>query len=244
MRIPIVSGIIDRRILVNYRVQPDVLAKVLPAPFRPQTVRGYGMVGICLIRLRQLRPKLLPPWIGLSSENAAHRAAVKWDVGDTTREGVFIWRRDTDSRLATCAGGRLFPGVHHHAKFEVDESIDQISVELRSDDRATNVAVFGCRADQLPNNSVFASVEECSRFFETGSLGYSATSDPTLHQGLELRCRNWRAEPLAIRDVRSNFFEDEARFPRGSIEFDSALVMRDVEHEWHGKPDLCCATTV
>jgi hypothetical protein len=41
--------------------------------------------------------------------------------------------------------------------------------------------------------------------------------------------------------VRSSFFEDGSLFPRGSIEFDCALLMRGIEHEWHGRADLCCA---
>jgi hypothetical protein len=35
MKIPIMQGVIDRRILANFHVDPDVLAKVLPSPFRP-----------------------------------------------------------------------------------------------------------------------------------------------------------------------------------------------------------------
>jgi hypothetical protein len=41
--------------------------------------------------------------------------------------------------------------------------------------------------------------------------------------------------------VRSSFFEDRSLFPAGSIAFDCALVMRGIEHEWHGQSDLCCA---
>ena len=37
MRIPIVEGVIERRILINYQVDPDVLARVVPEPFRPRT---------------------------------------------------------------------------------------------------------------------------------------------------------------------------------------------------------------
>jgi hypothetical protein len=243
MRIPVVRGVIERRILVNYRVDPAVLANLLPSPFRPKIVRGYAIVGICLIRLNSLRPRSLPSLIGVCSENAAHRAAVEWDTSGATHEGVFIWRRDTDSRLSACAGGRLFPGVHYHAKFAVDESTDQISIALRSDDGVTDVSVSGRSFSLLPANSVFTSLDECSRFFENGSLGYSATPDPTLHQGLELRCRNWRAEPLAIDKVHSTFFDEPLHFPLGSIEFDSALVMRHIEHEWHGQDDLCCMVT-
>ena len=59
MRLPTVQGVIDRRILVNYRVDPVVVAKLLPVPFRPQLVNGHSIVGICLIRLKHLRPAFI-----------------------------------------------------------------------------------------------------------------------------------------------------------------------------------------
>ena len=70
---------IDRRILVNYRVDPAILEGVVPLPFRPKLIHGMGMAGICLIRLRQIRPHALPSWVGIASENAAHRIAVEWE---------------------------------------------------------------------------------------------------------------------------------------------------------------------
>jgi Uncharacterized conserved protein (COG2071) len=242
MRIPVVRGVIDRRILVNYRVDPAVLAPLLSAPFRPKVVHGIGMVGICLIRLKHVRPAFVPAWLGISSENAAHRTAVEWDDHGTVREGVYVRRRDTDSRLNALVGGRLFPGIHHHARFTIDETADRLAVALWSDDGVTTVAVRGRRVDALPAGSVFRSLEEASEFFRAGSLGYSATPDPARFQGLELRCRDWRVEPLAVDEVWSSYFGDESVFPRSSIAFDCALLMRGIEHEWHGRPDLCCAT--
>ena len=241
MRIPVIRGVIDRRILVNYHVDPGVLAPLLPPPFRPKVVHGVGMVGICLIRLKKVRPAFLTSWLGISSENAAHRTAVEWDENGTVREGVYVRRRDTDSRLNAWAGGRLFPGIHHHARFTVEETADRCHVALRSDDRVTSMEVRGRRVDELPATSVFGSLEEASAFFRAGSLGYSATPRPSHFQGLELRCLSWRAEPLEVEEVRSSFFEDESLFPQGSIGFDCALLMRGIEHEWHGKPDLCCS---
>jgi hypothetical protein len=241
MRIPVVRGVIDRRILVNYHVDPGVLARLLPAPFRPKVIHGVGMVGICLIRLKNVRPTFLPSWLGISSENAAHRTAVEWDDNGVIREGVYVRRRDTNSRLNSLAGGRLFPGIHHHARFTVEETSDRYSVGIRSDDGVTRMSVRGSRTDKLPASSVFRSLAEASAFFQAGALGYSATPDPSRFQGLELRCLNWQVEPLAVEEVRSSFFEDESMFPRGSIEFDCALLMRGIQHEWHGKSDLCCA---
>jgi hypothetical protein len=240
MKLPVIHGLIHRRILVNYRVDPAVLALQLPAPFRPKIVNGWGMAGICLIRLKQLRPARVPRWLGVASENAAHRTAVEWDDVDGVRQGVYIRRRDTDSRFNALAGGRLFPGFHHHATFVVEETTDRFNVALRSDDGVTNMHVRGRLATEWPGGSTFASIDEASAFFRAGSLGYSPTNETARFDGLELRCDDWKVEPLAIDEVRSRYFDDAAIFPRESIEFDCALLMRGIEHRWLGHADLCC----
>lgn len=241
MRLPVMRGVIDRRILVNYRVDPAVLAPLLPPPFRPKIVRGFGLVGICLIRLKQLRPAFLPSWLGVSSENAAHRTAVEWDANGATRGGVYVRRRDTNSWLNTLAGGRLFPGIHHHASFDVRESAEDLAVTMCSDDNETNLSVRGQLTTKWSPTSVFSSLAEASAFFEAGAMGYSATPVASRFQGLELRCNHWHVDPLGVEEVRSNFFENESLFPKGSIEFDCALLMRNIAHEWHEQADLCCA---
>jgi hypothetical protein len=239
MRIPIIRGIIDRRILVNYRVEPDLLARMLPKPFRPKLVNGSGMAGVCLIRLKQIRPRFLPSFLGFSSENAAHRIAVEWDQEGEPREGVFIPRRDTSSRLSTLLGGKVFPGEHHHAKFQVDERDDHYRIALDSDDRATHLLVEGHSSVELPNGSVFGSLQQASDFFERGALGYSVTAKPGEFDGLELRSMNWHVAPLAVEKVESSFFENRSLFPPGSTQLDCALLMRGIDHEWHGKESLC-----
>src|SRR6266511_567156 len=104
---PAMHGVIDRRILVNLRVSPASLQAILPFPFQPRLIRGWGMAGICLIRLKQIRPLGLSARFGISSENAAHRIAVKWEAEGRGQEGVYIPRRDTSSRINAFAGGRL-----------------------------------------------------------------------------------------------------------------------------------------
>lgn len=241
MKIPVIRGLIERRILVNYRVDPAVLAAQLPAPFRPQLVHGHGMVGICLIRLRGVRPRGLPAWLGFRSENAAHRAAVEWDDQQgITRQGVYVRRRDSNSRFNALVGGRVFPGFHHHARFTIDEANEHWNVALKSADGVMSLSVRTHRAKGLPSDSIFRSLDEASNFFAAGSLGYSDKRRAGEYQGLELRCRNWQVEPLAVDEVRSSYFDDESLFPRGSIRFDNALLMRGIEHEWHGHGDLCC----
>lgn len=243
MRIPVVRGVIERRILANYRVRPEALSRVLPPPFRPQTIRGWGVAGICLIRLRGVRPRGMPGFVGLSSENAAHRIAVEWEQDGKMLEGVYIPRRDTSSQLNTLLGGRFFPGEHHRARFRVQEGDGRYFVVIDAEDGAMHAAVVGRVAESLPPTSIFHSLDEASAFFERGSLGYSATACKGEYDGLELKTFRWTVRPLEIERVESSFFDDETRFPAGTAEFDSALLMQDVEHEWHGRASLCCPST-
>ena len=238
MKLPVIQGTIDRRILVNYRVDPAILAELLPAPFRPQLVGGCGIAGICLIRLQHLRPWFVPKALGIGSENAAHRIAVEWEQNGESLEGVFIPRRDTASRLSVWVGGRLFPGMHHHARFQVDEQDDHYHIILDSDDAQTHLNVAGHIGTALPKTSVFDSVQAASDFFERGSLGYSTTSTAGEFDGLELRSFNWSVRPLAVDKHESSFFEDKSLFPLGSVEFDSALVMKGIDHEWHARAPI------
>jgi hypothetical protein len=241
---PTIQGVIDRRILVNYRVDPAVIARELPAPFRPQVVHGFALAGICLIRLSQVRPRLAPRWLGLSSENAAQRIAVEWEEAGEVRQGVFVRRRDTDSRLNSLVGGRVFPGIHHHATFDVQETSDHFEIAMQSDDGATWLEINADLTDRWPVGSLFDSLTEASDFFAAGSLGYSTTSDPHRFQGLTLACEHWHVDSLAVRSVRSSMCDDPGGFPRGSATLDCALLMRGIQHEWHSREDLCCAEAV
>lgn len=238
MPLPSMRGVIDRRLLVNYRADPATVARLLPAPFRPQTMAGHAVVGICLIRLRGIRPSFLPAWMGLGSENAAHRFAVAWDGPAGEQTGVYIPRRDTSSRLNVLAGGRLFPGIHHLAHFVTDEGPEVVDITMHSRDGAVNLHVAGKPARALPPTSVFGELACASQFFAGGSLGWSATTDPTVHQGLELRCERWTVEALAMDEAHSGFFDDPQRFPPGTIALDHALLMRGIAHSWHARGNL------
>jgi hypothetical protein len=239
IRLPVIQGVIRRRLLVNFRVDPAVMETFLPEPFRPKLHAGYAIAGICLIRLEDIRPRGLPGVLGISSENAAHRIAVQWkDESGRTREGVFIPRRDTDSCLNHLAGGRIFPGEHHLATFDVIEDGPHLRMTVRAEDGAMALTVRATEAKSLPTSSCFQSLIESSAFFEGGSVGYSTTSDCCRLDGIRLETDGWKVSPLAVDHVESSFFADRSVFPEGSVEFDHGLIMRDVRHEWHGEPDM------
>lgn len=231
MNIPTIIGTIDRRILINYQVDKDVLSEYLPSPFRPKLVNDKGVVGICLIRLKNIRPKGLPKIVGISSENGAHRIAVEWTENGTLKDGVYIPRRDTSSKLNSLAGGRIFPGLHHLADFSVNELEGNYSVEFKSDDE-TFLSIKAKETNEWNADSIFDSLDSASNFFEKGAVGYSPDKIEETFEGLELKTYEWKVNPLTVSEVRSSFFEDETVFPRGTVRFDNALLMKSIDHEW------------
>jgi hypothetical protein len=163
---------------------------------------------------------------------------VQWDQDGEVREGVYIPRRVTNSRLNTLVGGRLFPGVHHHARFDVSERHPYYEIAIESDDGLTRLTVKGTARETLPETSIFSSVDEASEFFRAGSLGFSDTRTSGVYDGLELRSFHWKVTPLDVSHVESNLFSDATHFPPGAAEFECALLMRGIEHEWHGRESL------
>ncbi|MDF2932847.1 MAG: hypothetical protein K0R36_2178 [Chryseobacterium sp.] len=229
MKIPTIHGYIDRRILINFTADPQLVEKILPYPFRPKIYKDKAIVGICLIRLKDIKPKGFPDFLGINSENGAHRIAVEWNEDDEVKSGVYIPRRDTSLQLNTLVGGRIFPGKHYLAKFNVDEKNGNYHIDFKSSDN-TKISIDAKETQTFNKNSIFESLENASDFFEKGDLGYSPNKNK--FDGLRLNAYKWQVKPLDVSEVKSSFFEDENIFPKGSVKFDNALLMKNIEHEW------------
>lgn len=236
MKQPRISSVIERRLLVNYRVDPAAAARQLPGHLRPQLVRGHAVAGICLLRLGSTRPSWAPPAMGLRSENAAHRISVEWDGPDSVETGVYITRRDTASLLNSLAGGRIFPGEHGRADFTVHETPDEVRVALASRDGEVRVDVTAEVTDELRGSALFADLQEASDFFRAGARGLSPADSGRRLDAMELDTDAWRVEAGRVRAAQSSFFDDPDRFPPGSATLDSVLVMRNVTARWRPLP--------
>lgn len=229
-----IEGTIERRLLINYRVDPSVAASLLPAPFEPVLVGGVAVAGICLIQLR-VRPQGLPQAVGVRSLSAAHRIAV---TGPAGAHAVYIPRRDTTSRLARAVSGRFFPGHQHLAQGSLRDHHGHLHAELASYDGSTRIAIDATRATALPASSIFHSLDQASAFFHEGATGYSDRDTGGGFDSIEFETNAWMIEPIDIGHVESSFFSNTQRFPSGSAELDNALLMADIPHRWIAREGL------
>src|SRR6185312_13634393 len=205
---PAMASIIERRLLVNYRLDPVATARLLPRHMSPDVVNGYAVGGICMIRLSRLRPAGLPAFLGVTTENAAHRIAVVWEGKNGKERGVYIPRRDTSSRLTALVGGRMFPGEHHHARFDVRESAGQLQVSFHSEDATAHAGVAVKVDEALRNSALFEDISTASRFFRDAPTGCSPRTSGSALDTVKLTADAWAVAPARILEVESSFFSD------------------------------------
>jgi hypothetical protein len=217
---------VRRRILVSYRLDPLVVQRLVPDPFRAQLVNGSAVAGVCMIGLQDVRPGWMRRRVGFSTENVAHRIAVEWEQDGELRSGVYIVERHSSSLLPVLGGGRLFPGVQRRAKFSLNETDDRFIVAMTSPEVTVEVDVEVANAW---SSELFATVEDASAFHERGSVGWSPRRDGRGVESLELTSTQWKAEGAVVHSIHSSFFD---ALPRDSATLDSALVMRDLPFFW------------
>ena len=168
----------------------------------------------------------------------AHRVAIQYPTSDGSRPGVFIWRRETDQRLVELLGGRLFPGVHHHARFQVTEDANHPAMDVSSDDGKADVRFTARVSSEWRHTPSFGSFDEVSEFFRKGDCGFSCSLRGDELEGLQLKMLKWQMVPMEVESQHCAFYSDSQRFPRGSLDFDCGLLMRGLPHEWHQLIDI------
>jgi hypothetical protein len=235
---PVMEGVIARRVLVNYWADPAVVRPLVAERFELSLRDGLAVMGICLIRLEKLRPKGLPAAFGFCAENMAHRVAIRFSEQGKLREGVFIFRRETESPLIARVGGRFFPGVHHLAGFRVTEEENAIGIDVETMGHEMDVHLRVRPAVEWKPSRLFRGLCDVSAFFRAATCGFNCALESGVIEGVELRTTGWEMLPLSIRDVHSSFYDNPLLFPPGSIGLDSAVLMRGIHHEWHVLPRI------
>ncbi len=217
-------GVIDRRILINYSIDPDCVKRIIPDTFSVQLVKAKVIGGICLIRLKSMNLYKGASW-GVSSENAAHRFGVLMDG----KPAVYVQRRDTSSPLMIL-GSFLTPTRPSLSKFSINEGEGHFDIQASGPGASFHYK--GRVGSQFPKASVFTDLQECSDFFRLGQGGYSKTKNKKKWEKASLLTDSWSVKRLETLHIKSSFFDNQNLFPEGSIEFDNALLMENIKHTW------------
>ncbi|MEM9023245.1 MAG: hypothetical protein AAGB22_05870 [Bacteroidota bacterium] len=229
-----INGWIDTKVLVTFRVAPEVLAPAIPAPLELLTVNGHALASVCFVRL--VRPRIdgwEAVW-GPPSLNSAQRIAVQWPRGGAPQPGVFIHRRETASLLNAVIGGRLLPGKHALRNLRLRHDGEQVLLT----DGHPDALLAGHRTTDFPTDSVFATAREAAQFAARCEDGYSPGNNPAVLEGLSMRIEVWAPEPLQLDTLAAARLMDPAVVPTGAATLDHALIIRNRYATWTALPPM------
>lgn len=224
MRAPALNGRIDRRICLHYLIDPAVARQLLPGHLRPRLYQGSALGGICVFRMAPLRPRLLPIPLGFGAEIAWHRIAVEWMRAGKLVHGQYLLRCEADSGPGARMTHRVTSAPDTAARITVRSNNAGLLVDMKSTDGLGDLRLAATPGAGWPEASVFPSAQAAQLAFAGGHVLWTGDGEQEI-DGFEFSFAGGSACTLSTREVQSAWFDDGARFPLGSIQFDSALLV-------------------
>ncbi len=123
---PALDAVVERRLLMNYRADPDVVARLVPTPLRPLLRHGQAVVGICLLRLGGVRgPRACPAssdcgartpliaslWSGIRPARSRARRPRTTTIRPSSRRATSTPTAHWSRGRCLCVGRRSLPCV-------------------------------------------------------------------------------------------------------------------------------------
>ena len=225
---------------INYAVDPEVLARELPAPLEPELHKGSAWVQVLVSSLREMRPQGLPSLFGVSFYQASYRAAVICRGRDgRTRRGGFFVRSETNDPVMRAVGNTLAEFKYHDfgaAEMVMLRDGDRLTVGIDPSQEGGHpggklVGIFDTRPqDAPPPGSVWSSLED---LFEPLVECYDAfgvdPSGPWLYV-LTIDRGPWNARFVRPEHLYCELAETGPY--AGAARLDSVLHIRECPYRW------------
>jgi hypothetical protein len=190
----------DCRLLLLYRAAPELVQARLPAPLRPLTVGGFGLVALEYARLERRATDWLPTGLAPGRDHLQLRYFVERSGSTAARATDYVHERHTSSLLGASWAARFRPA---HARL-CEAELERDACRLR------------LRVSSADGELLFLAAELAGEL--VGSVFAHARAAQEL-------LREPRLQPIHALEVRARPFDDPALFPPGSASFDSAYQL-------------------
>jgi uncharacterized protein YqjF (DUF2071 family) len=219
--------------LVNFRMAPETLARVLPPPLEPDVYRGQAFLSVVIAEMEQMRPAFMPPALGITYQQVVYRAVVR--CGD--QRGVHFLRSDADNPLMVVMGNLLSFFRFHEARVvrASGAGLHHFDLVAASGDHADIHATFdvgrGSRA--VPASSVFPDIDKAQRFLVELYTAFRPSSDGATMSSVDIERGRWHIRMVDAPRARFDLMDGSHPFPAGSTTLDSVIYVEDIEYLWH-----------
>jgi len=233
-RHPIAMTAFFRRSLVlTYALPPEILAPMLPEGLVLDTFRGHAFLAIALVQTENLRPSVLPAFLGGDFFLSGYRIFTRLARGEQAKRGLKILRSDTDRGWMVRAGNLLTHYNYRRCRAQLEECGERIHWTIRTAGHEADLELVAdvAGSEALPEGSPFNTVTEARRF--AGPLPYTFEYEKETRSiiGILAERQKWEPRPVVV-EVRKNTFLEHEPFCRAKPTLANAFHVRDVPYRW------------
>lgn len=220
---------------INYSVDADALAALLPPPLVPELWHGRGWVQLLVSSLRGMRPQGLMAAFGVDFYQASYRAAVCWrDREGRMRRGGYFVRSETNDAIMRAVGNRLREFSFHEfglATMALVRDADALVVAIDAESsHGAVVGTFDTRPDHGPPPG--SCWRDLAELHEPLVECYDAFGIADGHMyTLTIDRGPWNARFAATRELYVEYF-DTGPLGGGASRLDSVLHVPRCPYRW------------
>jgi Uncharacterized conserved protein (COG2071) len=220
---------------VTYAAPAATLSKFVTPGLHLDDWKGLGFFAAAFVQTRQMRPALLPRFLGRGYFFGGYRLFCRYRTDDGRElRGLRILRSDTDRRMMASAGNLLTHYNYHVAKVNVQRIDDLLSLRVVSHDGcgdAELTAELAGPPDFLPDGSPFSTVHEARRFAGPMPFTFDYEAETNSIIRVEGVRKGWKPRLLPV-SVRKLSFLDQKIFADTAPLLASCFYLEGIDYHW------------
>lgn len=229
----------DFSLAISFAYPAEVLKPLLVKGLELDTYDNnsqvYGFMTIAMVKVKQLRPNIVPAFLGQDFFLTGYRLFVKYkDLSGRTLRGLYILRSDSNKPLMTLMGSLLTHYKYSQADVQLVETDKLIDVHVQTPKGIADLEVSADVSKELttpPENSPFPDLKTARRF--AGPMPYTFSLEPQTNSMIliEGRRTEWHPQSVAV-EVKQASFLRQPTFNTTKPIIANAFIVRDVPYEW------------
>lgn len=223
-------GTVVRRFLISYPVVPELLLEHLPPGAECATHDGFAWVSACFVRMDDMRPNLLPGFLGMGFNYLIHRTRARLPFPDgSLREAVLVLQPNINRPLLSTFGS-LLTGVGFQTRtidFTEDDESWRIRMSCESDLLYDATIVKSSCSESISGESRFTTAKEADEFLLGVSFGGQWIRGQRKLKLLPETHDPWVTQTCTCVTHRNRFLET---LGADAVEADHSITMTQIPH--------------
>ena len=222
-------------LVLTYAFPEKVLSPLLPPGLELDTFKGLGFVAIALVQTENLRPEMMPEWLGQNFILTGYRIFARYrTTKNRGLRGLRILRSDTNRRLMAFTGNFLTHYNYRVARVDLRETADRLDVKVSTPQAEADLdftALLKESPAPLPVESPFPDQRRARLF--AGPLPFTFDYEPETHSIIliEGEREKWHPQPIEV-EVRQATFFNQSAFNKARPRLANAFIVSGIPYRW------------